>query len=90
MKTILRIALLLALAAAIPAFAAADKNYSAAVKLIKSKNYTAAKLLLESDLRSNPDSIKVLSALAYIAKRQKKKQKVLIRSTCSSRCWTSR
>ncbi len=77
MKTFLRLALLLALAAALPAFAATDKNYSAAVKLIKSKNYAPAKFLLESDLRSNPESVKLLSALAYIAKRQKKKQEAL-------------
>ena len=75
--TVVAFSLLLALAAALPALAAKDENYSAAVKLIRSKNYDAAKLLLDSSLKGNPTSIKVLNALGYIAEKKKRKRTAL-------------
>ena len=77
MKIVLRIAVLLILLGAIPALAAVDKNYSAAVKLIRSRNYDAAKLLLDLSLKENPTSIKVLYALGYIAEKKKSKRTAL-------------
>ncbi len=69
--------LLILLAAALPAAAAKDKNYSAAVTLIKSRDYDVAKTLLELSLKEDPTSIKVLNALGYIAEKKKDKQAAL-------------
>ncbi len=69
--------LLILLAAAVPVVGAADKNYDAAVKLIRSRNYDAAKILLKLSLKENPTSIKVLKALAFIAEKKKNKREAL-------------
>ncbi len=71
MKVFLRVSLLLALVVALPAFAAEDKNYSAAIKLIKSKRYGSARILLDVSLKENPTSIPVLNALAHVAEKKK-------------------
>ncbi len=71
MKTLLKIAALLVLTAALPVFAEKDENYGSAMKLIKAKNYGAAKILLNVALEDDPTSIPVLNALARIADKEK-------------------